>query len=94
MNDEIKINISNGSISFINNGIGFSQFGVAREILDLITNLQEENERLKELYNEEIHKRIKAHKYIFKNMICDALYPASKVDGENVINILNKGDYK
>lgn len=47
MNDEIKINISNGSISFINNGIAFSQFGVAREILDLITNLQKENEELK-----------------------------------------------
>ena len=38
---EIKINKSNKSITFINNGIAFSQFGVADEILDLITNLQE-----------------------------------------------------
>jgi len=38
---EIKINKENGSITFINNNICFSQFGIAPEILDLITNLQE-----------------------------------------------------
>lgn len=56
MNDEIKINKTNKSITFINNGIAFSQFGIADEILDLITNLQQENQRLKELcdkYEEE-----------------------------------------
>ena len=37
---EIKVNKSNKSIIFINNGIAFSQFGVADEILDLIINLQ------------------------------------------------------
>lgn len=45
MNDEIKeikINKTNKSITFINNGIAFSQFGIADEILDLITNLQQE----------------------------------------------------
>lgn len=47
---EIKVNKANKSITFINNGIAFLQFGVADEILDLITNLQEENERLKDLY--------------------------------------------
>ena len=47
MNDEIKINKSNKSLTFINNGIAFSQFGIADEILDLITNLQHENEKLK-----------------------------------------------
>lgn len=41
MNNEIKINKANKSITFINNGIVFSQFGVANEILDLITNLQD-----------------------------------------------------
>lgn len=45
---EIKVNKANKSITFINNGIAFSQFGVADEILDLITNLQEENRILKE----------------------------------------------
>lgn len=48
MNDEIKeikINKFNKSITFINNGIAFSQFGIADEILDLITNLQQEIER-------------------------------------------------
>jgi hypothetical protein len=40
MCEEIKINKNNKSILFINNGIAFSQFGVADEILDLITNLQ------------------------------------------------------
>lgn len=44
MNDEIKINKSNKSITFINDGIAFSQFGIADEILNLITNLQQENE--------------------------------------------------
>lgn len=39
--DEIKVNKSNKSITFTNNGIAFSQFGVADEILDLIINLQE-----------------------------------------------------
>ena len=48
MNNEIKINKANKSITFINNGIAFSQFGIADEILDLITNLQQENERLKD----------------------------------------------
>lgn len=33
-------------ITFINNGIGFSQFGVAKEILDLIENQVKEIERL------------------------------------------------
>ena len=43
---EIKINKANKSITFINNGIAFSQFGIADEILDLITNLQEEINKL------------------------------------------------
>lgn len=49
MNDEIKINKANKSLTFINNGIALSQFGIADEILDLITNLQQENERLKDI---------------------------------------------
>ena len=48
MSDEIKINKANKSITFINNGIAFSQFGIANEILDLITNLQQENKALHE----------------------------------------------
>ena len=48
MNDEIKINKSNKSITFINNGIAFSQFGIADEILDLITNLQQANKSITE----------------------------------------------
>lgn len=50
MNDrikDIKIDKNAKSIFFINNGIGFSQFGIADEILDLIINLQEE---IKTLY--------------------------------------------
>lgn len=37
---EITINKYSKSITFINNDIAFSQFGVADEILDLINNLQ------------------------------------------------------
>ena len=42
---EIKINKENKSITFINNGIAFSQFGIADEILDLIIDLQDEYEK-------------------------------------------------
>ena len=42
MKNEIKVNKANKSITFINNGIAFSQFGIADEILDLITNLEQE----------------------------------------------------
>lgn len=48
MNDEIKINKMAKSITFINNGIAFSQFGIADEILDLITNLQQKEELLRQ----------------------------------------------
>ena len=44
--EKIKINKLDGSITFINNGISFSQFGIAKEILDLITNLQQRVEQL------------------------------------------------
>ena len=44
--NEIKIDKSSQSITFINNGIGFSQFGVRREILDLIENQGKEIEKL------------------------------------------------
>lgn len=51
MKDEIKVNKANKSITFINNGIAFSQFGVADEILDYITNLQNQLEEKTYLYN-------------------------------------------
>lgn len=53
---EIKIDKNAKSIFFINNGIGFSQFGIADEILDLITNLQEENNNLKEDFKRHIDR--------------------------------------
>lgn len=53
MSEEIKINKNNKSITFINNGIGFSQFfGVADEILDLITNLQTQLQQKENIINE------------------------------------------
>ena len=51
MNNEIKVNKANKSITFVNNGIAFSQFGVADEILDLITNLQQRCEYLERSNN-------------------------------------------
>lgn len=48
MNKEININKSNKSITFQNRGIGFTQIGIAGEILDLIDNLQQENKKLKD----------------------------------------------
>ena len=48
MNREIDINKFNKSITFQNRGIGFTQIGIAKEILDLIDDLQQENKQLKE----------------------------------------------
>lgn len=48
MNIEIDINKMNKSITFQNRGIGFTQLGIAKEILDLIDDLQQENKQLKE----------------------------------------------
>lgn len=44
---EIIIDKNAKQITFTNNGIGFSQFGIANEILDLIENQENEIERLK-----------------------------------------------
>lgn len=60
MTEEIKINKNNMSITFINNGIAFSQFGVAPEILDYITDLQQENEKLNNIINE-LEKYLEEH---------------------------------
>ena len=45
---EIDINKVNKSITFQNRGIGFTQIGIAGEILDLIDDLQQENKQLDE----------------------------------------------
>lgn len=44
--NKIKINKQSKSITIINNGIAFSQFGIANEILDLVDNQQQEIDRL------------------------------------------------
>lgn len=49
MNKEIDINKFNKSITFQNRGIGFTQIGIAGEILDLIDDLQQENKHLDEV---------------------------------------------
>ena len=46
---KITIDKYNQSITFINNGIGFSQFGVANEILDLIDNQQKRIDKAVEM---------------------------------------------
>lgn len=67
MKEEIKVNKANKSITFINNGIAFSQFGVADEILDLITNLQEENKELKKVYIKPTFTKREIEKYKSRN---------------------------
>ena len=56
MSEEIKINKYDGSITFINNGISFSQFGIAKEILYLIEDLQQKVEQL-EKENKELRQQ-------------------------------------
>lgn len=53
---EIIIDKNAKQITFTNNGIGFSQFGIANEILDLIENQENEIKRLnKELQDTKEH---------------------------------------
>ena len=52
MSEKIKINKHSGSITFTNNGISFSQFGITKEILDLVDNQQQEIERLNNIIDE------------------------------------------
>ena len=47
MNRDIKI--VGDSITFTNRGIGFFQAGISHEILSLISDLQEENEKLSDM---------------------------------------------
>lgn len=102
MKDEIKVNKANKSITFINNGIAFSQFGIVDEILDLITNLQEEiekqdyiiNKQDKDIValsngNKDLKSRNKKAVEYIKNNCC---YLVDN-DDKNLLNILNGGDF-
>ena len=86
--EKIKINKLDGSITFINNGISFSQFGIAKEILDLITNLQQKVEQLENIRKEAIeyinHTTIGADSSPIEDSWLYNLYETR--------NILNKGD--
>ena len=62
--EEIKINKLTKSITFINNGIAFSQFGIADEILDLIEHQNKEIERLNNII-EEFDKWLLGEKMMF-----------------------------
>ena len=68
---EIDINKFNKSITFQNRGIGFTQIGIAGEILDLIDDLQQENQQLKEVID-------KAIEYNKKNIHSQTLYKILK----------------
>lgn len=59
---------------------------------DKMKQIQEENERLKEELNRMFNRKVNAIKYIGREMIHYALYPASKVDGMKIIELLNGGD--
>ena len=95
MSEEIKINKHSGSISFTNNGISFSQFGIAKEILSLITNLQQRVEQLEKIIKE-------AMEYVKKNLTIGSILDGKKTyclnsysfDYEDLLNILNKGSDK
>ena len=99
MSEKRKITIykNNRCIEFINNGIAFSQFGIANEILDLINDIQLENEKLhKELdyadnYNIYLIAKLDKIKEAFKDYgnkedISDiTMY---YISGESLIHIL------
>lgn len=96
MNNEIKINKANKSITFINNGIAFSQFGIADEILDLITNLQQEKEDYKsrcEKASEYIKEAIENGDYFEDDIATDISEPSydKYVNSDSLLNILQNG---
>ena len=83
MSEEIKINKYNKSISFIHNNIAFSQFGVADEILDLITDLQnqlQQKENIIKEVREYINWRLEEHQDMYKYQM------------EELLEILDKGE--
>ena len=85
---EITINKNNKSITFTHNNIGFSQFGVADEILDLITDLQNQLQQ-----KENIIKEVR--EYLNKNEI-EAVYLDCKLYEtkayKDILEILDKGE--
>ena len=91
MSEEIKINRYNKSLTFINNGIAYSQFGVADEILDLIEHLQQrveqlekEKDKLIEDYTYEYNLR---HEFSRKYDLSETIIKEAIA----LLNILNKG---
>lgn len=83
MSEEIKINKNNKSITFINNGIAFSQFGVADEILDLINNLQNQLQQ-KENIIKEVREYIEEHSYDYR------VGGIARINGKELLQILDK----
>ena len=75
--NEIKINKQAKSITFIKNGIAFSQFGIAKEILDLVDNQQQEIDRLNNIING-LEKDL--------NEAYDELHRGELVNGRELIN--------
>ena len=86
---EITINKNNKSITFTHNNIAFSQFGVADEILDLITDLQNKLQQ-KENIIKEVREFAKLRKEMYERQ--------ENVVGQEVIisllGIVDKGDEK
>lgn len=70
---EITIDKYNKSITFINNGIGFSQFEIANEILDLIVNLQEKSKKYKEIIDKAIEYNKKVLTWTTNEEITDEI---------------------
>ena len=86
---EITIDKNAKQITFTNNGIGFSQFGIANEILDLIENqtkeierLNKENEYLNNKHEKIIHNIMK---FIDKNTF------NHRNTGERILTLHGKG---
>lgn len=66
---KITIDKRNNTITFINNNIGFSQLGVAKEILDLIIDQQTEIEKLNEILEKNFYEK---YPFIIENgIICE-----------------------
>lgn len=82
---ELKINRNANSITFTDNNISFSQFGIAKEILDLIENQQQEIERL----NKKIKQYEDPEDMTLMFMWCDE---KAKDEIKRLNNIINEFD--
>lgn len=82
---QVIIDYSNNSITYVNDEIGFSQLGIAKEILNLIESEEKEIERLNNIIKE-IRDFTKIGSMTYKHILGDF----EVIEVESLLKILDK----